>query len=154
MYKRQVNILWGLVPRRPRGARGYLQAARSRAIPFLMVFLFGFMLSAAVLVDTVLALAQSRLAVFFPELAEALPSLSRIIVPVLTFVTVSYTHLDVYKRQGHVVGQSQADDEGQGDNLFAALRWRVASGGGRGAGSIIHHQSHHEPQRHGHEQGV
>ena len=65
---------------------------RSRAIPFLMVFLFGFMLSAAVLVDTVLALAQSRLAVFFPKLAEALPSLSRIIVPVLTFVTFALSY--------------------------------------------------------------
>ena len=90
--KNSVNILWGLVPRRPRGTRDYLHMVRSRAIPFLMVFLFGFMLSAAVLVDTVLALAQSRLAVFFPELAEALPSLSRIIVPVLTFVTFALSY--------------------------------------------------------------
>ena len=90
--KNSVNILWGLVPRRPRGTRDYLHMVRSRAIPFLMVFLFGFMLSATVLVDTVLALAQSRLAVFFPELAEALPSLSRIIVPVLTFVTFALSY--------------------------------------------------------------
>ena len=90
--KNSVNILWGLVPRRPRGTRDYLHMVRSRAIPFLMVVLFGFMLSAAVLVDTVLALAQSRLAVFFPELAEALPSLSRIIVPVLTFVTFALSY--------------------------------------------------------------
>jgi len=85
--KNSVNILWGLVPRRLRGVRGYLQVARSRAIPFLMVFLFGFMLSAAVLVDTVLGVAQSRIAVFFPELAAVLPSLSRIVVPLLTLVT-------------------------------------------------------------------
>ena len=90
--KNSVNILWGLVPRRPRGTRDYLHMVRSRAIPFLMVFLFGFMLSATVLVDTVLALAQSRLAVFFPKLAEALPSLSRIIVPVLTFVTFALSY--------------------------------------------------------------
>ena len=80
------------MPRRPRGTRDYLHMVRSRAIPFLMVFLFGFMLSATVLVDTVLALAQSRLAVFFPKLAEALPSLSRIIVPVLTFVTFALSY--------------------------------------------------------------
>lgn len=85
--KNSVNILWGLVPRRPRGARGYLQMARSRAIPFLMVFLFGLLLSAVVLIDTVLGLVQSRLAVFFPELAAALPSLGRILVPALTLVT-------------------------------------------------------------------
>jgi membrane protein len=85
--KNSVNILWGLVPRRPRGARDYLQVARSRAIPFLMVFLFGLLLSAVVLIDTVLGLVQSRVSVFFPELGAALPSLSRIVVPALTFVT-------------------------------------------------------------------
>jgi membrane protein len=85
--KNSVNILWGLVPRRPRGTRGYLQMARSRAVPFLMVFLFGLLLSAVVLIDTVLGLVQSRLSVFFPELGAALPSLSRIIVPALTLVT-------------------------------------------------------------------
>ena len=90
--KNSVNILWGLVPRRPRGARDYLHMARSRAIPFLMVFLFGFMLSATVLVDTVLGVVQTRLAVFFPELAEALPSLSRIVVPLLTFVTFAFVY--------------------------------------------------------------
>jgi len=85
--KNSVNILWGLVPRRLRGARDYLHMARSRAIPFLMVFLFGLLLSAVVLIDTVLGLVQSRLAVFFPEMAETLPSLSRVVVPVLTFLT-------------------------------------------------------------------
>ncbi len=90
--KNSVNILWGLVPRRPRGTRDYLHMARSRAVPFLMVFLFGFMLSATVLVDTVLGVVQTRLAVFFPELAEALPSLSRIVVPLLTFVTFAFVY--------------------------------------------------------------
>lgn len=90
--KNSVNILWGLVPRRPRGAHGYLQMARSRAIPFLMVFLFGLLLSAVVLVDTVLGLVQSRLAVFFPELAAALPSFSRVVVPALTLVTFALTY--------------------------------------------------------------
>ena len=90
--KNSVNILWGLVPRRPKGARDYLHMARSRAIPFLMVFLFGFMLSATVLVDTVLGVAQTRIAIFFPELAEALPSLSRIVVPLLTLVTFALTY--------------------------------------------------------------
>ena len=85
--KNSVNILWGLVPRRPRGARDYLHLVRSRAIPFLMVFLFGLLLSAVVLIDTILGVVQSRLAVFFPELAELLPSLGRFVVPTLTLFT-------------------------------------------------------------------
>ena len=85
--KNSVNILWGLVPRRPRGARDYLHLVRSRAIPFLMVFVFGLLLSAVVLIDTILGVVQSRLAVFFPELAELLPSLGRFVVPTLTLFT-------------------------------------------------------------------
>ena len=90
--KNSVNILWGLVPRRPRGTRAYLQIARSRAIPFLMVFLFGLLFSAVVLIDTVLGLVQSRVAVFFPELGAALPSLGRVVVPALTFVTFALVY--------------------------------------------------------------
>ena len=90
--KNSVNILWGLVPRRPRGTRAYLQIARSRAVPFLMVFLFGLLFSAVVLIDTVLGLVQSRVAVFFPELGAALPSLGRVVVPALTFVTFALVY--------------------------------------------------------------
>lgn len=85
--RNSVDILWGLVVRSPRSTRDWLLAARSRAIPFLMVFLFGLVLSAVVLLDTVLSLVQNRLAGFFPELSQALPSLSRILVPLLALVT-------------------------------------------------------------------
>jgi membrane protein len=85
--RNSVNILWGLVARPPRGVRDFLHLLRSRTIPFLMIFLLGLLLSAAVLVDTVLGIVQNRLAGFFPELSQALPSLGAVVVPALTLVT-------------------------------------------------------------------
>jgi len=90
--RNSINILWGLVARRPHSTRDWLLMARSRAIPFLMVFLFGGVLSAVVLLDTLLSMVQHRLAILFPELALALPSVSRILVPLLTFATFAFIY--------------------------------------------------------------
>lgn len=90
--RNSINILWGLVARRPHSTRDWLLMARSRAIPFLMVFLFGGVLGAVVLLDTLLSMVQHRLAILFPELALALPSVSRILVPLLTFATFAFIY--------------------------------------------------------------
>ena len=90
--RNSINILWGLVARPPRSTRDWLLTARARAIPFLMVFLFGLVLSAVVLLDTLLTLVQNRLAAFFPEWSAALPSVSRVFVPLLAFVTFSFMY--------------------------------------------------------------
>ena len=85
--RNSVDILWGLVVRPPRSGRDWLLTVRSRAIPFVMVFFFGLVLSAVVMLDTVLVLVENRLAAFFPELSAALPSLGGVFVPLLAFAT-------------------------------------------------------------------
>lgn len=85
--KNSLNIIWGIIVERPSGTREWLLMARSRAIPFLMVFLFGLLLSISVLFDTILSMAETRLGAFFPEAAGLLPVVSQFVVPALTFVT-------------------------------------------------------------------
>jgi len=45
-----------------------------------------------VLLDTLLSLVQHRLAAFFPAWSEALPSVSRVFVPLLAFVTFAFMY--------------------------------------------------------------
>lgn len=85
--KNSLNIIWGLIVHRPSGTREWLLMVRSRAIPFLMIFVFGLLLSVSVLFDTALGIAQARLGIFFPHAARLLPTIGRFAVPALTFVT-------------------------------------------------------------------
>lgn len=84
--KTALNLIWGIKDVRPKNTREWLILARYRAIPFLMVLIFGLMLSVAVLLDAILAVVNARLMVLFPELS-ALPEIGRLLVPALTFAT-------------------------------------------------------------------
>ncbi len=85
--KTALNLLWGLADVRPRNAREWVVLARYRAIPFLMVFVFGLLLSLSVLLDALLLAVSARFEVLFPNVATLLPGLGRLIIPVLTFIT-------------------------------------------------------------------
>lgn len=85
--RNSLNIIWGIVVDRPTDLRGYLALARSRAIPFLMVFVMGLLFSLSVMLDTVLGVVESRLAPFFPQLAALLPLAGRVFIPALTLTT-------------------------------------------------------------------
>jgi membrane protein len=82
-----LNLLWGLTDVRPKNAKEWRVLARYRAIPFLMVFAFGLMLSLSVLLDAIIRGVSARFEVLFPEAAALLPNLARLIIPALTFVT-------------------------------------------------------------------
>ncbi len=90
--RNSLNIIWGIVAQRPSGSREWLLMVRSRAIPFLMVFVLGFLLSISVLFDTVLGIAEARLGGFFPEAARLLPAIGNVVVPALTFVTFTLVY--------------------------------------------------------------
>jgi len=82
-----LNILWGIVADRPENAREVLLLARSRTIPFLMIFVLGLMLSMVVLLETLAGIVRARLEVLFPEAAALMPSINWFIIPGLTFLT-------------------------------------------------------------------
>ncbi len=85
--KTALNILWGIMADRPENAREVLLLARSRAIPFLMIFVLGLMLSVVVLLEAIAGIVQARLEVLFPEAAALVPSINWVIIPGLTFLT-------------------------------------------------------------------
>lgn len=85
--KTALNLLWGLADVRPRNAREWRVLVRYRAIPFLMVFVFGLLLSLSVLLDAMLQTVGARFGVLFPDVAALLPTLGRLIIPALTFIT-------------------------------------------------------------------
>ena len=85
--KTTLNLLWGLADVRPRNAREWRVLIRYRAIPFMMVFVFGLLLSLSVMLDALLLAVSSRFEVLFPDVAVVLPGLGRLIIPVLTFIT-------------------------------------------------------------------
>jgi membrane protein len=82
-----LNLLWGLTDVRPKNAHEWRVLARYRAIPFLMVFVFGLMLSLSVLLDALVGAVSARFEVLFPDAVRFLPGLSRLIIPALTFIT-------------------------------------------------------------------
>lgn len=86
--KTALNLIWAIPAEgRPKGWRQWLILARYRAVPFLMVFFFGLLLILAVMIDTIIAGVSARFEILFPEIGALLPSLSRLLVPSLTFIT-------------------------------------------------------------------
>lgn len=90
--RNSLNIIWGIVVDQPRDLRGYLALARSRAIPFVMVFLFGLLFSLSVMLDTILNVVESRLGPFFPNLVSLLPLAGRVVIPALTLITFTLVY--------------------------------------------------------------
>jgi membrane protein len=82
-----LNKLWGLTDVRPKNAKEWRKLARYQTIPFMMVFVFGLLLSLSVLLDALILAVSARFEVLFPELAIVLPALGRLIIPALTFIT-------------------------------------------------------------------
>ena len=81
-----LNLIWGITDVRPTNAREWLLLARYRAIPFLMVFVLGFMLGLAVVLETAIAAVQARFEVLFPDASVYVPQLGLLVIPLLTFV--------------------------------------------------------------------
>lgn len=86
--KTALNLLWGLTDVRPRNAREWRVLVRYRAIPFLMVFVLGLLLSLSVILETLIMAVSARFEVLFPEIANLLPGFGRVIIPALAFVTI------------------------------------------------------------------
>ena len=85
--KTALNILWGITDVRPKNLDEWFLVARYRAVPFAMVFLFGLLLSLAVIAETLMAAVRARFEVLFPETAALVPQLSWLLIPTLTFIT-------------------------------------------------------------------
>lgn len=85
--KTALNILWGITDVRPKNLNEWFLVARYRAVPFAMVFLFGLLLSLAVIAETLMAAVRARFEVLFPETAALVPKLSWLLIPTLTFIT-------------------------------------------------------------------
>lgn len=83
-----LNIMWGITNVRPRNALEWRVLIRYRAIPFLMVFVLGLLLSLSILLDALILAVSARFEVLFPEVAAILPALSRVVIPILAFVTI------------------------------------------------------------------
>ncbi|HMT20413.1 MAG TPA: YihY/virulence factor BrkB family protein [Promineifilum sp.] len=82
-----LNLLWGITDVRPVTLRDWLYVARRRIIPFLMVFVFGLLFSLTFVIEAVLEIVRARFEVLLPEAVALLPSVSRFLIPLLTFVT-------------------------------------------------------------------
>ncbi len=85
--KTALNILWGITDVRPKNLNEWFLVARYRAVPFAMVFLFGLLLSLAVIAETLMGAVRARFEVLFPETAALVPHFSRLLIPTLTFIT-------------------------------------------------------------------
>lgn len=85
--KTALNLIWGIVDIRPKNTHEWLILIRYRAIPFLMVFLFGFLLSILVMIQTIISAVGTRFEVSFPELGTLIPQIGHLLLPVLTFIT-------------------------------------------------------------------
>lgn len=82
-----LNLLWGITDLRPTNLHEWLIVIRHRVIPFLMVFVFGLLLSIAFIVETLMNAVRARLEVLFPDLVAFLPGFSALLVPLLALVT-------------------------------------------------------------------
>lgn len=82
-----LNLLWGITDVRPTNLQEGLIVIRHRVIPFLMIFVFGLLLSVAFIIETLLTAVRARIEVLFPDLMAFLPGFSAFIVPLLTLVT-------------------------------------------------------------------
>ena len=84
-----LNDIWGISTRRPQSLGQRLLLFRYKMAPFIIVCFLGFLLGSSVLLDTVLGSVASRVATVLPRLAGLLPQINRLVIPILTFTTIS-----------------------------------------------------------------
>lgn len=65
--KAALNLVWGITDVRPKTLHEWLILIRHQAIPFVMVFLLGFLLSLTVIVETLLSAVRARFEVCSPK---------------------------------------------------------------------------------------
>lgn len=87
-----LNLIWGVRFNQAKNIHEWLALVRRQAIPVLMVFLFGLLLSISVILDTLLTLVQTRFEALVPIISQILPSISRTFVPLLTFMTFLFIY--------------------------------------------------------------
>lgn len=85
--KAALNLVWGITDVRPKTFHEWLILARHQAIPFVMVFLLGLLLSLTVIVETLLSAVRTRFEVLFPEAIALIPQINLLFIPLLTFIT-------------------------------------------------------------------
>jgi membrane protein len=85
--KMALNTLWGVSFIQPDNVREWFLLGKRRIMPTLLVFVFGLLLAVSVILDAILGMLQSRLEIFIPAIAQLLPTLNRVLVPSLTFIT-------------------------------------------------------------------
>jgi membrane protein len=87
--KTALNLIWGITNVSPKNRQEWLLLARYRAIPFLMVFIFGFLMILAYIVEGIVGVISARFEVLFPDVSAIVPQFSFFLIPALTFVTFS-----------------------------------------------------------------
>jgi membrane protein len=85
--KTALNLIWGITSVSPKNRQEWLLLARYRAIPFLMVFAFGFMMILAFILEGIVGAISARFEVLFPDVSAMAPQLSFFLLPALTFIT-------------------------------------------------------------------
>jgi membrane protein len=85
--KTALNTLWGVSYSQPGNFREWSTLGKRRIMPLLLVFAFGVLLAVSVIIDAILGIVQSRLDFVVPNIAQLLPTLNRVLVPSLTFIT-------------------------------------------------------------------
>lgn len=82
-----IDSIWGIVDVPPQNLRERLTVARYRVVPSLMVFVFGILLSLAMILETVVRAIRSQVELLLPALATIEPQIGRLLIPTLTFIT-------------------------------------------------------------------
>ncbi len=82
-----LNDIWGIRTIQPQSIGDRLILFRHKTAPIIIVFFLGFLLSSAVLIDTLLGAVSSRLAGILPQISMLLPHVNRLVIPALTFAT-------------------------------------------------------------------
>jgi membrane protein len=85
--KAAINLIWGITNISPKNRKEWFLLARYRVIPYLMVFVFGLLLSLAFVLETIVSAFKARFEVLFPDLGSLLPQFSLWLIPTLTFIT-------------------------------------------------------------------
>jgi len=82
-----LNLLWGIADKRPTNLHEWLIVIRHRVVPFLMVLVFGLLLSLAFIIDALVTTVRARFDVLFPNAVALLPGFSVLLIPLLSFIT-------------------------------------------------------------------
>lgn len=97
---RALDLIYGVIPKPQPGLEGALVFVKTRAVALGMVFLMGLLLLGALLMSTALAFLSNTLSDFLPSVAGILPSVNRIVSPVvicllflLVFKTLTHARL-------------------------------------------------------------